>query len=188
MKLETVEDYLEVLAGLQGNDKIKIVQEDCTILYSIARQVFRGKAFTDRQLDVVCLKLNYYGKQFADIGYTNLQEVLAMRTTRTPLRTVDRSQWIKIVDEPKRKTPQFAVSRMGKKAKDKELAKDSHIAIRFPFSKKIIMLIEKLAHGYRQGYYHEKGSHIHYFKISENSVYDVIETFKNKNYDIDKRL
>ena len=40
MKLETVEDYLEVLAGLQGNDKIKIVQEDCTILYSIARQVF----------------------------------------------------------------------------------------------------------------------------------------------------
>ena len=188
MKLETVEDYLEVLAGLQCNDKIKIVQEDCTILYSIARQVFRGKAFTDRQLDVVCLKLNYYGKQFADIGYTNLQEVLAMRTTRTPLRTVDRSQWIKIVDEPKRKTPQFAVSRMGKKAKDKELAKDSHIAIRFPFSKKIIMLIEKLAHGYRQGYYHEKGSHIHYFKISENSVYDVIETFKNKNYDIDKRL
>ena len=82
MKLETVEDYLEVLAGLQGNDKIKIVQEDCTILYSIARQVFRGKAFTDRQLDVVCLKLNYYGKQFADIGYTNLQEVLAMRTTQ----------------------------------------------------------------------------------------------------------
>tara|TARA_B100001287_G_scaffold147237_1_gene123960 strand:- start:146 stop:1441 length:1296 start_codon:yes stop_codon:yes gene_type:complete len=188
MKLETVEDYLEVLAGLQGNDKIKLVQEDCTILYSIARQVFRGKAFTDRQLDVVCLKLDYYSKQFTDIGYTNLQEILAMRTTRIPLRTVDRSQWIKIVDEPKRNTPHFATSRMGKKAKEKDLAKDSHIAIRFPFSKKIIMLIEKLAHANRQGYYHEKGSHIHYFKITENSVYDIVETFKNKNYEIDQRI
>ena len=64
MKLETVEDYLEVLAGLQGNDKIKIESVDCTILYSIARQVFKGKAFTDRQLDVVCMKLNYYNDQF----------------------------------------------------------------------------------------------------------------------------
>ena len=64
MKLETVEDYLEVLGGLQGNHKIKIQSEDCTILYSIARQVFRGKAFTDRQLDVVLLKLNFYQKRF----------------------------------------------------------------------------------------------------------------------------
>ncbi|MBG09894.1 MAG: hypothetical protein CMD92_01865 [Gammaproteobacteria bacterium] len=188
MKLETVEDYLEVLAGLQNNHKIKIEQEDCTILYSIARQVFRGKAFTDRQLDVVCLKLNYYSKQFTDIGYTNLQEILAMRITRTPLRTVDRSQWIKIVDEPERNTPQFATSKMGKKSKTKELAKDSHIAVRFPFSKKIILLIEKLAYNNKQGYYHEKGSHVHYFKITENSVYDIVETFKNKSYDIDERL
>ena len=188
MKLETVEDYLEVLAGLQGKDKIKIESEDCTILYSIARQVFRGKAFTDRQLDVVCLKLNYYSKQFTDVGYNNLHEILAMRITRTPLRTVDRSQWIKIVDEPERNTPQFTTSRMGKKPKNKERGKDSHIAIRFPFSKKIIMLIEKLAHANRQGYYHEKGSHVHYFKITENSVYDIVETFKNKSYEIDERL
>ena len=36
MKLETVEDYLEVLAGFQGDTKIKIESTDCTILYSIA--------------------------------------------------------------------------------------------------------------------------------------------------------
>ena len=71
-------------------------------MYSIAKQVFRGKAFTDRQLSVVCSKLEYYRNQFEKIGYTNLQSVINMQVTRKPLRTVDRSQWIKIVDEPKR--------------------------------------------------------------------------------------
>jgi hypothetical protein len=190
MKLETVEDYLEVLAGLQGNDKIKIDSADCTIMYSIARQVFRGKSFTDRQLDVVCLKLNYYSDQFTDLGYTNLQNILNMKVTRTPLRNVDRSQWIKIVDEPKRNTPMFT-SQMGsrrKNKKDNEPAKNSHIAIRFPFSKRMIQIIESLAYKHKIGYYHEKGTHIHYFKLSENSVYDVVETFKNKDYNIDQEL
>jgi len=50
------------------------------------------------------------------------------------------------------------------------------------------MLIEKLAYNNKQGYYHEKGSHVHYFKITENSVFDIVETFKNKNYEIDERL
>ena len=127
MKLETVEDYLEVLAGLQGNDKIKIDNADCTIMYSIARQVFRGKSFTDRQLEVVCLKLNYYGNQFTNLGYTNLQDVLNMQVTRSPLRKVDRSQWIKIVDEPVRTTPKFTVSSMRKKTADATLEKNSYI-------------------------------------------------------------
>lgn len=188
MKLETVEDYLEVLAGLQGNDKIKIDNTDCTILYSIARQVFRGKSFTDRQLEVVCLKLNYYSDQFTNAGYTNLQDVLNMQVTRTPLRKVDRSQWIKIVDEPVRSTPRFSVSSMRKKTADTTLEKNSYIAIRFPFSKKIIVLIEQLAHAHRKGYYHEKGTHVHYFKISENSVYDIVKAFENKNYEIDIEL
>lgn len=189
MKLETVEDYLEVLAGLKTNHKIEIDSTDCTILYSIARQVFRGKAFTDRQLDVVCLKLNYYASQFKDIGYVNLQEVIGMKYTRQPLRQVDRSQWIKIVDEPANTKPKFSVSsRLGKSYKNKEPEKNSHVAIRFPFSKKVIQEIEKLAFDYRLGYYHEKGTHIHYFKITENSVYDIVTKFKNKNYDIEQEL
>ena len=183
MNLETVEDYLEVLAGLQTNHKIEIDSADCTIMYSIAKQVFRGKAFTDRQLSVVCSKLEYYRNQFEKIGYTNLQSVINMQVTRKPLRTVDRSQWIKIVDEPKR-VPTFTTSRMGKRPVDKELAKNSHVAIRFPFSKKIIQLVESLAHKYRKGYYHEKGSHVHYFKISENTVCDIVDNFKNKEYEI----
>ena len=187
MNLETVEDYLEVLAGLQTNHKIEIDSSDCTIMYSIARQVFRGKAFTDRQLSVVCSKLEYYRNQFEKIGYTNLQSVINMQVTRKPLRSVDRSQWIKIVDEPKR-VPTFTTSRMGKRPVDKELAKNSHVAIRFPFSKKIIQLVESLAHKYRKGYYHEKGSHVHYFKISENTVCDIVDNFKNKDYEIQQEL
>ena len=189
MKLETVEDYLEVLAGLKDDTKIKIENTDCTILYSIARQIFRGKALTDRQLDVVCVKLNYYRNQFKELGYVNLQEVLNMQTTRQPLRQVDRSQWIKVVDEPAIKKPKFTVSRMRKQpSKDNVKEKNSHIAIRFPFSKKVIQVIEKLAYAHRLGYYHEKGTHIHYFKITENSVYDIVKNFKNKSYDIDQEI
>ena len=76
MNLETIEDYLEVLSGLQGNTPIEIQKTDCTIMYSIGRQVFRGKAMTDRQLDVVSLKLNDYKDQFLKHGYTNLLEIL----------------------------------------------------------------------------------------------------------------
>ena len=71
---------------------------------------------------------------------------------------------------------------------DKELAKKFHVAIRFPFSKKIIQLVESLAHKYRKGYYHEKGSHVHYFKISENTVCDIVDNFKNKEYEIQQEL
>ena len=185
MKLETVEDYLEVLAGLQGNDKIKIDSVDCTILYSIARQVFKGKAFTDRQLDVVCMKLNYYNDQFNDLGYLNLQEVIKMQTTRNPLRKVDRSQWIKVVDAPVVTFQSvYTLSRKRGNTK-KEVTKNSHIAIRFPFSKRTIQSVEMIAHKHKSNYYHEKGTHIHYFKITENTVCDIVEEFKNKNYDIE---
>jgi hypothetical protein len=187
MKLETVEDYLEVLAGFQGDTKIKIESTDCTILYSIAKQVFRGKALTDRQLDVVCLKLNQYSDQFTTAGYINLGDVVSMQSTRQPLRSVDRSQWIRIVDKPVMNKPQFVSSRL-KKATEPEPSKDSYVAIRFPFSKKIIMLIETLAYKHRQGYYHEKGTHIHYFKITENTLYDIVKAFENKNYDIDSEI
>ena len=174
MKLETVEDYLEVLAGLQGNDKIKIESVDCTILYSIARQVFKGKAFTDRQLDVVCMKLNYYNDQFNKLGYLNLQYVIKMQTTRNPLRNVDRSQWIKVVDAPPMVQTVYTLGRR-KPSNNNEVTKNSHIAIRFPFSKRTIQSVEMIAHKHKMGYYHEKGTHIHYFKITENAVCDIIE-------------
>lgn len=188
MKLETVEDYLEVLGGLQGNHKIKIQSEDCTILYSIARQVFRGKAFTDRQLDVVLLKLNFYRSQFIDAGFTNLQEVIKMKTTRTPLRVVDRSQSIKIVDAPVRKAPIFSTRRFKQIPEKESSQKNSYVAIRFPFSKRAIQTVEQLAFSHRAGYYHEKGSHTHYFKIDELAVYDIVSAYKNKNYEIDQEL
>lgn len=185
MNLETIEDYLEVLSGLQGNTTIEIQKTDCTIMYSIGRQVFRGKALTDRQLDVVSLKLNDYKDQFLKHGYTNLLEILNQKKTRLPLRVVDRSQWIRVVDEPDK---QKRINYLSKMQKAYEPSKSSYIAVRFPFNKTIIQLVEAIAHVHKDGYYHERGTHIHYFKLTENAVYDIIDKFKNKDYDIQEEL
>ena len=185
MNLETIEDYLEVLSGLQGNTTIEIQKTDCTIMYSIGRQVFRGKAMTDRQLDVVSLKLNDYKDQFLKHGYTNLLEILNQKKTRLPLRVVDRSQWIRVVDEP---TKQKRINYLSKTQKAYEPPKNSYIAVRFPFNKTMIQLVEALAHVHKDGYYHERGTHIHYFKLTENAVYDIIDKFKNKDYNIQEEL
>lgn len=185
MNLETIEDYLEVLSGLQGNTTIEIQKTDCTIMYSIGRQVFRGKAMTDRQLNVVSLKLNDYKDQFLKHGYTNLLEILNQKKTRLPLRVVDRSQWIRVVDEP---TKQKRINYLSKTQKAYEPPKNSYIAVRFPFNKTMIQLVEALAHVHKDGYYHERGTHIHYFKLTENAVYDIIDKFKNKDYSIQEEL
>ena len=58
------------------------------------------------------------------------------------------------------------------------------IKIRFPFSKKHIMRIDKLRYqiGYKQ-YYHVKGSHEHYFRLDKDNVYQIVECFKNFEID-----
>ena len=63
MLYDNVEDLLQILAGFTEH-KVTLEDVDKTIIFSIGKQVLRGKALTDRQLDVVVEKLNYYKNQF----------------------------------------------------------------------------------------------------------------------------
>ena len=49
----TIEDLLEILAGLQGQGQIQIDPNDATIMHSVARQTFKGTALTDRQYNLM---------------------------------------------------------------------------------------------------------------------------------------
>jgi hypothetical protein len=170
--LRTVEDCLEALAGLANkNYDLNIETNEYTIMNSIARQTFRGTALTDRQYTLAKEKLQKYFPQFTDVGLEGAE--LAVESLRQPLRNIDRSKYIKIVDFPE--------------GIDIEETNSKFIAVRFPFKKTDIMLINEISNT-DKGYYHNKGSHIHYFELSEYNLLRIGDKFFNKNFEIDEIL
>jgi hypothetical protein len=167
----TIEDLLEILAGLKDQSKIKIESTDATIMHSIARQVFKGTSLTDRQFALMKEKLQTYRDQFVALEYDFDS---AIESLRQPLRYIDRSKYIKIVDYPD--DIPYEDNSNGK-----------FIKVRFPFSKSLIMALDNVTK--KDGdYYHTKGTHEHYYKLTERTVYDVVNNFKEKNFEIDSEL
>src|SRR5210317_949605 len=96
--MKTVEDCIEILAGLQEHEgTFKIESSDYNLITSLARQTFRGTAYTDRQCELAKQKIIYYKSQYEDNGY-NID--IAIEELRMPLREVDRSRWVKLVSSP----------------------------------------------------------------------------------------
>jgi len=160
MSIKTIEDCLEALVGIilppTPDVKFTVESVDYTILSSIARQVFTGTPMTDRQYDVVKLKLTtVYSDQFASID----NFYIALDTLRMPLRQIDRSHWVKVVEHN------------GKQC----------IGIRFPFSKKYIGLMEKLAWKHKKHYSHDKGTHLHHFDLNERTIHDIVKDVKERS-------
>jgi hypothetical protein len=172
IQIITIEDCLELLCGFKGSYNFSIDSSDHTILMSVCRQVIKGTALTDRQYYMLQQKLITYEQQFIFAGIDNLLECI--NTLRIPLRSIDRSKWIKIVDSPH----------------PTETSQHKYFAVRFPFSKSNIMLIEDIAVSARSknNYYHSSGSHTHYFTLTEKNVYDVISVFQNKQFEIEPQL
>lgn len=172
-EIATIEDLLEILAGLRSDHKIEIEKSDATIMYSIARQVFNGTALTDRQYSLVEEKLQKYKSQF--LNEHNFD--IAINQLKYPLREIDRSKYIKIVSHEEMVGPNNVYESYKQDWK--------WIKVRFPFSKKLILCLEKIS---KKDYHHEKGSHIHYFKFTEKNTYDLVNVFKDKNFTIDTEL
>lgn len=171
MKKYTIEDLLEVLAGLQSQAKIQIESSDVNIMHSIARQVFKGTPLTDKQFFLMQDKLKLYRDQFTALEY-DFDD--AIENLRQPLRQIDRSKYIKIVSSNEIEIPT-----------SKHTAQ--WIKIRFPFSKKIIVLVDQLPK-WKAEYFHKPGSHEHYFIMNERNIFNVIDAFKNKQFEIDNTL
>lgn len=153
----TIEDLLEILAGLQQTSSIQIDPVDATIMHSIARQTFKGTALTDRQYNLMREKLQSYKNHFTALDYDFDQ---AIDNLRQPLRTIDRSKYIKL--------------------------QDNKIVIRFPFRKTEILLVQEIQYG--EGYSHNKGSHTHEFSFNEINVLNLLDRFSNKEFEIDQEL
>lgn len=162
----TVEDYIELLTGFQGSADIKLDSSDYSLMFSFAKQISNSIPFTDRQCDLAKTKISYYKDQLEKNNY----EINDLSQLRMPLRSIDRSRWIKIVE-----------------LNDNEL----WIGIRFIFQKKLIIQLDKLKRLMldSQDAFYDKEYKIHYFKLSESNVYDIVTTFKHiTNFEIQDEL
>ena len=159
----TVEDCLELLIGIQESpkDSFKVETVDYKLLTSIGKQVFTGIPLTDRQHELIKTKLKFYEDQFIAAGY-NLNDCLD--NLRMPLRELDRTRYIKIVEQ-----------------NDEEV-----IAVRFIFNKKLISRMEKIKHSMPHLY--DDNDKIHYFPFNERNAFIIIEQFKDSNFEIDTSL
>ncbi len=179
-KALNTEDCLEIAAGisdlkhhadpeLQKVQNFSLHQDNANIMFSIAKQVFRGTALTFKQYQLVKkLLLEYYVDQFTDHGI-DLKE--AVEKLRQPLRKIDSSHWIKFTT-----------------VKDRYGQDNNTVAIRFPFNKKVIKYIEELKNNSDKEYHYEK--HTHYFPIQEQYIYKLVEIAKkfDTKFDIEQKV
>lgn len=170
--VHSIEDCLEVLTSLQKHNlTFTIETSDRGLIDSVARQVFRGTALTDRQYALMQEKLVKYKTQFEDQGIIDFDRALGK--LRKPLREIDRSKYITVVDHPEDIV--YPADHRGQ-----------FIKIRFPFKKSDIALIDQINN--TKDYYHKKGTHEHYFVYNEKNTYNLLSRFKDKNYKIDQEL
>ena len=160
---DTIEDCLDLLLGFKGNHTFEVESSDFNFLASIAKQTHKGTGLTDRQYNAVKQKLENYRSQFESREY-NLDR--AVERVRLPLRSIDRSRWIRIV----------------------ERENSLYIGVRFVFQKTLISKIEQLKKVSLDSDYDAEHK-IHYFDFTEINAFKIISLFKDvENFEIQPQL
>jgi hypothetical protein len=166
---DTIEDIISSITA------VNLSESDRPILLSLARQLGRNIGLTDRQYDLAKQKIRSYKDELELLGFDEIEKSLA--TLKIPLRQIDRTKTIQIVDSA------FDDVLMLKKAKAAKWIK-----IRFPFNKKTMQAIEELVKAHRHEYHHPHSSHTHYFALNEPIVENVVSKFRDRNFVIDQAL
>jgi hypothetical protein len=175
----TIEDCLEIVAGLRDvPDPIIIKKEDATIMFSIAKQVLRGLGLSDKQHALMKTKLLNYSDQLLA---NNIIVEETFNNLRYPLRSIDRAKYIKLV------TKDDIFTEPKSERWKEQLSNLPWVKVRFPFSKKLIVRLQQIPMS-ASTYVHPKGSHTHFFALTENVVYEVIEAFKDNHFEIDQEI
>lgn len=182
--VHTIEDCLEALMGFSAaySPTFKISPLDTTVFFSMAKQLSKSVALTDRQYELLSGRLSdtYYADQFVSTSFTIDNYKAVLKNTRYPLREIDRSKYIKLVDKP----PECPRLTRHEKA---PMSNIPWIKIGFPFTKKTIAFVNDLAKE-TNNYVHLTGERDHYFKCEEDIAYRIVSAFKEKGYEIDEDL
>jgi len=155
----TVEDCLESLVSF-SEPRFDLDPRHVNVLHSLSTQIAKGTALTDRQHSMLKRILSEYKDQFAQ---REIDLDQCVDNLRTPLRSIDRSKYITIVD--------------------------NEIKIRFPFNKKTICAIHDLKYLLGEDHYrHKNGTHEHFFTYNERCLYFVVNRFLNNEFEIDESV
>ena len=158
-----IEEYLEHIC----NEHLNSLEPVNAIYFSIYKQTVRGLGLTDRQYALVVKKLSEYFDSIDDLP------------TKLPLRIIDRSKYIKLVDT----ADVYGIDKVYESYKQKW----NWIKVRFPFSKKDIVKVDSIQVPHSE-YVHQKGSHEHYYKFTAKNLYFVLSVLQNRNFEIDQVL
>lgn len=171
--IDYIEDCLEYLSGQRGNIDIHLITEDGSVVRSMAKQVSKGLALTDKQFDLAKKILSKYVNDFENAGAIDFQK--ALERNRLPLRQIDRSRYVKIVNSDDADYPHSASELL--------------IKVRFPFNKKTIAQLYNIVKEVDdRTYHHSKGTHMHFFNLNEVNVNKVMSVFADKDFEIDRDL
>jgi hypothetical protein len=175
---QTIEDVIFKISELTLTDT------DKPVLTSLYSQLMRNVFLTDRQYELAKEKLVNYRSELVEAGIIDLDR--AMSTLGKPLRQIDRTKTISIVDAST--TPDLASRKSHRQSK--------WIKIDFPFNKKTIAAIGEMLRsgpdspiiGRNDDYYHPKGGKSHYFAFNERNAKKVVDVFVDRNFDIEQEL
>jgi len=169
--IKNIEDFVQHLINVG-----KVDSADRVIFHSINRQITKGIALTDRQHIMLKGKLEKYQ---ADINAEQFKHIVD--NLRMPLRFVNRAKTVEVS-----KLPEDAVVRWNSNSTIKD---ENWIKVSFPFHKKTIRKIEELVKQIGStNYYHKVKSRDHYFVLSEKSVVPIIDSFRERNFDIEEKI
>ena len=165
-----IEDYLEILADPASN--IILDNADVKLIKSLASQTKKNVPFTDRQYNLAKLKIISYKEQLDEVGYKFTDNDL--NNLRLPLRIIDRSKTISLVERE-------YIDLFGN-------VKTTMIAIRFPYSNKMIKYIEFIKLLQKNKKLYDTKTKTHFIELTENNIYKIVEKFKQANFEIDKNV
>lgn len=164
--MHNVEDALEILSGVVPRTiNIRIDQSDKSLINSLGRQVHKGMALTDRQLDLSLTKVLKYRDGLTANGI-DVDRVLQEIPLRMPLREVDRSQKIYL--------------------SEKTDVEDQRIYVKYIFSKKIEEVWTVLKPEIEGEILF--GKNLRSVLPTELNLYKVVNTFKPLGFEIDPKV
>ncbi len=159
-----IEDYLELFAGIHQEQKeIKFFcsKKDEVLMFSLGKQVLRQTALTDRQHELAKKKLLEYKEQFDVYGFDDFEKDLD--SLRMPIRSINRQKLISL----------------------KQINDKIYIAVRFPFSKKMIKHIDFLQRLQPKKNYDSK-TKTHLIDFSEKNLFEIVSKLKDCNFEIEE--
>ena len=157
MKLITIEDCIEALAGTHEHIVCskEIESSDKGLIYSLARQTVRGTAYTDRQRELAISKATHYKSILEEV---DIDVTTSVTQLRMPLRSIDRSRWIKLKNQMQSLIPFNNPD-------------EQYIAVRFSFQKKLISALENIN---SKPIHYDKINKTHYFEYNERTLHNVV--------------